>query len=102
VPKLVGGIGVFFPGEEGYATFEQNFVPGVDQTTTQRMNAPLAIEAEYTAALISSNTMVVGGIAPVAGVGLPNLPGGGRIDQTPRRAVILKGAKLSRSELRPT
>ena len=25
--RLVGGIGVFFPGPDGYATFEQNFVP---------------------------------------------------------------------------
>jgi uncharacterized protein GlcG (DUF336 family) len=78
--KLVGGIGVFFPGEDGYATFEQGFVPSVHQTTAQRLNAPLVIEAEYTAALIASNTTIVGGITPVVGVGLPNLPGGGRID----------------------
>lgn len=78
--KLVGGIGVFFPGENGYATFEQNFQAGVNQTTAQRLNAPLVIEAEYTAALVASNTTVVGGIGPVTGVGLPSLPGGGRID----------------------
>jgi uncharacterized protein GlcG (DUF336 family) len=68
---LVGGIGVFFPGPDGYATFEQGFVPGVGQTTTQRTNAPLVIEAEYTAALVAKNSTVIGGIPPVPGFSLP-------------------------------
>jgi uncharacterized protein GlcG (DUF336 family) len=47
---LVGGVGVFFPGADGYATHEQGFAPGVGQTSTQRMNASQALEAEYIAA----------------------------------------------------
>ncbi len=50
VTTLVGGIGVFFPGNDGYATHEQGFVPGVGQTSTQRENAPKALEAEFIAA----------------------------------------------------
>ena len=80
ISKLVGGIGVFFPGEDGYATHEQGFVAGVGQTTQQRLNAPLVIEAEYTATVVAKNTATIAGLAPVAGVGLPALPGGGRID----------------------
>ena len=37
----VGGIGVFFPGPNGYASFEQNNLPGTSQTQVQRENAPL-------------------------------------------------------------
>src|SRR5439155_7657500 len=47
---LLGGIGVFFPGNDGYATHEQNFAAGVGQTSTQRLNAPKAPEAEFIAA----------------------------------------------------
>lgn len=47
--KLVGGIGVFFPGKDGYATHEQGFVPGIGQTEAARTNAPLVLEAEYIA-----------------------------------------------------
>ncbi|MFM8706028.1 MAG: hypothetical protein ACKOHG_19670, partial [Planctomycetia bacterium] len=43
---LVGGIGVFFPGPDGTATFEQGFVASANQTRTQRLNAPKALEAE--------------------------------------------------------
>jgi|GEM_PF-1090895 len=78
--KLVGGIGVFFPGDDGYATFEQNFQAGVGQTTIDRLNAPLVLEAEYTAALIAANTTTIDGLPPVAGIGLLILPGQGRID----------------------
>lgn len=46
---LVGGIGVFFPGPDGFATHEQGFVAGVAQTESQRTNAPLELEAEYIA-----------------------------------------------------
>jgi uncharacterized protein GlcG (DUF336 family) len=52
---LVGGIGVFFPGALGYATFEQGFVPasmrppGNPQTTLERLNAPRVLEAEWVA-----------------------------------------------------
>ncbi len=77
---LVGGIGVFFPGEDGYATFEQNFQAGTGQTTQERLNAPLVLEAEYTAAVVAANSITIDGMPPVAGIGLLNLPGEGRID----------------------
>ncbi|MEE9603659.1 MAG: heme-binding protein [Thermoguttaceae bacterium] len=78
--KLVGGVGVFFPGTDGFASFEQAFVAGVGQATVDRINAPLVLESEYTAAVIASNLSAVAGLAPVAGIGFPPLPGGGRID----------------------
>jgi uncharacterized protein GlcG (DUF336 family) len=77
---LVGGIGVFFPGEDGYATFEQDFQAGTGQTTQERLNAPLVLEAEYTAAVVAANSTTIDGMPPVAGLGLLNLPGQGRID----------------------
>jgi uncharacterized protein GlcG (DUF336 family) len=48
---LIGGIGVFFPGRPGTvdfgtATFEQAFVANANQTRTNRLNAPRALEAE--------------------------------------------------------
>ncbi|MFO0870092.1 MAG: hypothetical protein U0935_14270 [Pirellulales bacterium] len=55
LPTMVGGIGVFFPGPDGYATYEQGFVhadlrPGhVPQTNDQRLNAPRVLEAEWIA-----------------------------------------------------
>lgn len=48
-PKLIGGIGVFFPGPDGYASYEQGFVPHVGQTEEQRTNASRVLEAEYIA-----------------------------------------------------
>ncbi|WP_254508397.1 heme-binding protein [Anatilimnocola floriformis] len=53
-PILVGGIGVFFPGDDGYATFEQNFVQAPTetakpQTNEERLNAPKVLEAEWMA-----------------------------------------------------
>jgi uncharacterized protein GlcG (DUF336 family) len=52
--NLVGGIGVFFPGELGYATHEQNFIhssllKGKTQTEAARTNASKVIEAEFIA-----------------------------------------------------
>ena len=44
---LVGGIGVFFPGPDGFATWEQGFTPG--QSETARTNAPKVLEAELIA-----------------------------------------------------
>jgi uncharacterized protein GlcG (DUF336 family) len=51
---LIGGIGVFFPGrpgtpEFGTATFEQAFIASPNQTRTNRLNAPKALEAEVIA-----------------------------------------------------
>jgi uncharacterized protein GlcG (DUF336 family) len=78
---LVGGIGVFFPGDDGYATHEQGFIPGQGQTEFQRMNTTQELEAEFIAlaavggspeaARAGVNNAVVGnlaGIAPVANV----------------------------------
>jgi len=79
---LVGGIGVFFPGTNGYATFEQGFVPNVRQSSTQRLNSTKALEAEYIAiAAVGGVTNLrpvgaIGGVAPPAGYVLPF----GRID----------------------
>lgn len=81
---LIGGIGVFFPGTDGYATFEQGFVPNVGQSTLQRTNSDRTLEAEFIAlaALGGSklasqagvtNAVVgdLGGVSPVAGIDLP-------------------------------
>lgn len=47
--ELIGGIGVFFPGADGTASYEQGFVASAAQTRTQRLNAPKALEAEVIA-----------------------------------------------------
>jgi len=82
-PILVGGIGVFFPGSTGYATFEQGFVPYVNQTSTQRLNAPKALEAEYIAIAAAGGIAQINRtIGPIGGVIAPRgyvLPFG-RID----------------------
>ncbi|MBS0202259.1 MAG: heme-binding protein [Planctomycetes bacterium] len=76
--KLIGGIGVFFPGPDGYATHEQGFVADVGQTVTQRMNSTQELQAEFMAlAAIGGSRQAgqvvgtLGGIAPVAGIDLP-------------------------------
>lgn len=79
---LVGGIGVFFPGLSGYATFEQGFVPSAKQTAVQRVNAAKVLEAEYIAIAAAGGVSGVrpigdiGGLAPPPGYVLPF----GRID----------------------
>ncbi len=67
--NLVGGIGVFFPGEDGYATHEQNFIHtsertgknrGKTQTEAARTNATKVLEAEFIAlAAASGNNKLV-------------------------------------------
>jgi uncharacterized protein GlcG (DUF336 family) len=49
---LIGGIGVFFPGSDGTASFEQGFVASANQTRADRLNAQKALEAE-TIALVT-------------------------------------------------
>ncbi len=80
---LVGGIGVFFPGPKGYATFSQGFVAGVGQTESERTNASRILEAEaiaFGAAGGSSgagaSVGTVDGVPPLPGFDLPF----GRID----------------------
>lgn len=75
---LIGGIGVFFPGTDGTATFEQNFIPGVGQTEYARVNAPKVLEAEWIAfATLGGVTGPINGAALPAGLGVPS---NGRID----------------------
>lgn len=54
--NLVGGIGVFFPGEDGYATYEQNFQHGVGQSEKSRTNAPKVLEAEFAALMAAAGS----------------------------------------------
>ncbi|MFM8573854.1 MAG: dockerin type I domain-containing protein [Pirellula sp.] len=92
-PVLVGGIGVFFPGKDGYATFEQGFqhesTRGAlgPQKEIERLNAPKVLEAEFIAYFAAGGTAIgpnnrvitpqVNGSAPV----VPGITGiSGRID----------------------
>jgi uncharacterized protein GlcG (DUF336 family) len=81
---LVGGIGVFFPGADGFASHEQAFVPGVGQSTFERTNAPRVLEAEYIAYAAAGGSLsaqrfgiagakigAIGGVAPVSGLDIP-------------------------------
>jgi uncharacterized protein GlcG (DUF336 family) len=69
--RLIAGIGAFFPGPLGYASFEQGFVPVASQTQQQRVNAPRVLEAE----LIVFQTLFVpgkvGNVARPAVTGAP-------------------------------
>ena len=47
--EVVGGLGVFFPGPDGFATYEQGFIPSATQSRAARLNAPMALEAEVIA-----------------------------------------------------
>jgi uncharacterized protein GlcG (DUF336 family) len=72
---LIGGIGVFFPGPNGYADYEQSFVQGANQTELGRTNAPRVLEAEWMAfAAVGVGT--IEGIPRPANIGVPM----GRID----------------------
>jgi len=74
---LVGGIGVFFPGSDGYATHEQNFMPNVGQTKAERTNAPLVLEAEWIAyaAVGGSTQLPVGDLMSADGTVVSALQG---------------------------
>ena len=69
---LIGGIGVFFPGTDGTAVFEQNFQAGVGQTENARNNAPKVLEAEFIAVVAAGGSN--GGNALVAGAKPPFHP----------------------------
>jgi uncharacterized protein GlcG (DUF336 family) len=83
LPKLVGGIGVFFPGKDGYATHEQGFVPNIGQTEAQRTNADRVLESEWIAFAAACGSAGFGAnVGPLDGVPCPDgydLPAG-RID----------------------
>jgi uncharacterized protein GlcG (DUF336 family) len=69
---VVGGIGVFFPGPDGYATFEQGFDPGRSQTENELTNSRLALEAEFIALAAAGGSLqatMVDCDAPAAKVG---------------------------------
>jgi uncharacterized protein GlcG (DUF336 family) len=76
---LVGGIGVFFPGPNGYADFEQNFqFANKKQTAIQRTNAPLVLLAEWMAFAaaggssgVNAKVGALGGVNPVTGYDVP-------------------------------
>jgi uncharacterized protein GlcG (DUF336 family) len=58
-PTLVGGIGVFFPGPKGFASFEQRFEAGVGQSELSRVNAPKVLESEWIALAAIGQTVGV-------------------------------------------
>lgn len=83
---LVGGIGVFFPGPDGYATYEQGFDPTKFQTATELTNSPLSLEAEVIALAAAGGSLgassvdcdppaatfgAIAGIPPVEDLDLP-------------------------------
>ncbi|KAA1261745.1 Dockerin type I repeat protein [Rubripirellula obstinata] len=92
--NLVGGIGVFFPGEDGFATHEQGFKHqsengGRVQSEKQRTNAPRILEAEFAALIAAAGGGMMGPSAFVRDLrqfnsSLPSLPNfvlpTGRID----------------------
>jgi uncharacterized protein GlcG (DUF336 family) len=69
----IGGVGVFFPGPYGFASYEQNNLGG-NQTQVQRQNSPLDQEAEWMAFAAVGGSSGAG--APVAAInGVAALPG---------------------------
>jgi uncharacterized protein GlcG (DUF336 family) len=66
---LIGGIGVFFPGPDGFATHEQGFIPGIGQTEAERTNAPKVLEAEYIAFAAAGGSLGASAFAPGAKIG---------------------------------
>ena len=68
---LVGGIGVFFPGPNGYASYEQNFVHASlrgsagPQSNSDRLNASKVLESEFIAYFAAGGTVVGPGATPV-------------------------------------
>lgn len=92
-PVLLGGVGVFFPGKDGYATFEQGFQHESTrgslgpQTENERLNAPKVLEAEFIAYFTAGGTSAGPNnrvITPAVNGGAPIVPGisgiSGRID----------------------
>ncbi len=70
--QLIGGIGVFFPGEDGYATHEQGFIPGIGQTEAERTNAAKVLEAEYIAFAAAGGSLGATSVVPGAKIGAIN------------------------------
>ncbi len=70
---LVGGVGVFFPGPDGTADFEQGFSAGTGQTEAQRLNAPKVLESELIAVVTAGGSLGAQR-AGAAGAKPPGLP----------------------------
>jgi uncharacterized protein GlcG (DUF336 family) len=83
---VVGGIGVFFPGQDGYATFEQGFDPTKVQSEYELTNSALSLEAEVIALVAAGGSIQasmvdcdapvakfaeIAGVAPVDRLDLP-------------------------------
>ena len=75
---LLGGIGVFFPGENGYASHEQGFVSGSGQTEFELTNAPKVLESEWIAFAAAGGSAGAGtpvgtldGVDPVDDLDIP-------------------------------
>ncbi len=92
-PVLVGGVGVFFPGKDGYATFEQGFQNESTrgnlgpQKEIERLNAPKVLEAEFIAYFTAGGTTLGPNnrpITPAVNGNVPRVAGiegiSGRID----------------------
>ena len=69
--EVIGGLGVFFPGKDGTASFEQGFVATDKQTRQNRLNAPKALEAE----LIALETLLPMNVGKPAVVDVPLVKG---------------------------
>ena len=70
--ELIGGIGVFFPGTDGTASYEQGFVASAAQTRTQRLNGSKALEAEVIA-LKTLLPVAIGSLQPLTATLAPQL-----------------------------
>ena len=95
--NLVGGIGVFFPGEDGFATHEQGFQHGINQSEKARTNAPKVLEAEFAALIAAAGSGLIGPNAFVRDLSrfnnaLPALPEPGFF--TPTSRIDLVGITL--------
>jgi uncharacterized protein GlcG (DUF336 family) len=76
---LIGGVGVFFPGPDGYASFEQGYAPG--QSERDRTNAPKVLEAELIAVATAGGSRgaelggpATGGFGPTPGAEIKSNP----------------------------
>ena len=69
--EVIGGLGVFFPGKDGTASFEQGFVATATQTRQNRLNAPKVLEAE----LIALETLLPMNVGKPAVVDVPLVKG---------------------------
>lgn len=85
---LVGGVGVFFPGADGYATHEQGFIPGIGQTQEQRVQNSRLLEAEFIALIAA------GGSQTAANAGIPGAKVPGAFVDVPLTRIDLVGLTL--------